>query len=59
MDNLENLIGLSHNTLMNNKNLNLKVIMDRIKNSRFEDVNNAIEDHLKGKAVVTIIAGDV
>ena len=59
MDNLENLIGLSHNTLMNNKNLSLKVIMDRIKNSRFEDVNNAIEDHLKGKPVVTIIAGDV
>ncbi len=59
MDNLENLVGLSHNTLMNNKNLNLKVIMDRIKNSRFEDVNNAIEDHLKGKSVVTIIAGDV
>jgi predicted Zn-dependent peptidase len=59
MDNLENLIGLSHNTLMNNKNLNLKVIMDRIKNTRFEDVNNAIEDHLKGKSVVTIIAGDV
>tara|TARA_B100000963_G_scaffold141296_1_gene123019 strand:+ start:1756 stop:4479 length:2724 start_codon:yes stop_codon:yes gene_type:complete len=59
MDNLENLIGLSHNTLMNNKNLNLMVIMDRIKNTRYEDVNNAIEDHLKGKPVVTIIAGDV
>lgn len=59
MDNLENLIGLSHNTLMNNKNLNLKVIMDRIKNTSLEDVNNAIEDHLKNKAVVTIVAGDV
>ena len=44
---------------MNNKNLNLMVIMDRIKNTRYEDVNNAIEDHLKGKPVVTIIAGDV
>lgn len=59
MDNLNNLVGLSHNTLMNNKNLNLKTILSRISATTFEDVNNAIADHLKSKAVVTVIAGDV
>lgn len=59
MDNKENLLGLSHNTLMNNKNVDLKKIMQRIKESSFEDVNAAIEEHLKDKPVVTIIAGDV
>ena len=59
MDNLNNLVGLSHNTLMSNKNLNLKTILSRISATTFEDVNNAIKDHLKNKAVVTVIAGDV
>ena len=59
MDNLDNLIGLSHNTLMNNKNMNLKTILSRISATTFDDVNNAIKEHLKHTPVVTVIAGDV
>jgi zinc protease len=59
MDNLNNLVGLSHNTLMNNKNLNLKTIIKRITEATLEDVNNAVHDHLKEKPVVTVIAGEV
>tara|TARA_B110000008_G_scaffold234763_1_gene239262 strand:- start:8057 stop:10783 length:2727 start_codon:yes stop_codon:yes gene_type:complete len=59
MDNLTNLLGLSHNTLMNNKNLNLKTIVKRISDSNYEDVQEVIKEHLKNKPVVTIIAGDV
>ncbi|MAU13924.1 MAG: hypothetical protein CMH46_00105 [Muricauda sp.] len=59
MDNLDNLVGLSHNTLMNNKNLNLKTIIKRISEATFEGVNDAITEHLKNKPIVTVIAGDV
>ena len=59
MDNLNNLMSLSHNTLLNNANLSLEEIMKRINSATFESVNYAIEEHLKDKPVVTIIAGDV
>lgn len=58
LENVNTLLGMTHNTVLNGNKVNFKEILDRSMKLTLEDVNGAISRHLKGKAFVHVLCGD-
>ena len=58
LENVNTLLGMTHNTVLNGNKVTFKDILDRSTKLTLQDVNNAIKKHLKGKPFVHVLCGD-
>lgn len=58
MEEMSNLLAMTHQTVLNGCKTNFADIMDRSQKVTLEEVNAAIEKHLKGKDIVHVVCGD-
>ena len=58
MEDRSNLLAMTHQTVLNGCKTNFADIMDRSQKVTLEEVNAAIEKHLKGKDIVHVVCGD-